>query len=96
MCGVSLKDKKQSEDFYSHLGIQSVADVVRHGRLRWFGHLEQKIEELKMIGCRSAEKMEVVVGMKCEGKERKTWGECVRKTMELPSMEHEWAIFRDV
>ena len=34
MCGVSLKDKKQSEDLNSLLGIQSVADVVRHGRLR--------------------------------------------------------------
>ena len=28
---------------YSLLGIQSVADVVRCGRLRWFGQLEHKI-----------------------------------------------------
>ena len=39
MCGVSLKDRKRSEDLYSLLGIQSVAKVVRHGRLRWFGHV---------------------------------------------------------
>ena len=39
MCGVSLKDRKHSLDLYSLLGIQSVADVVRRGRLRWFGHL---------------------------------------------------------
>ena len=26
----------------SLLGVQSKADVVRHGRLRWFGHLERK------------------------------------------------------
>ena len=25
-----------------HWVIQSVADVMRHGRLRWFGHLECK------------------------------------------------------
>ena len=28
---------------YSLLGIHSVADVVRCGRLRWFGQLEHKI-----------------------------------------------------
>ena len=42
ICGVSLKDRKYSVDLYSILGIQSVADVVRRGRLRWFGHLERK------------------------------------------------------
>ena len=40
MCGGSLKDRKRSVDLYSLFGIQSVADVVRHGRLRWFWHLE--------------------------------------------------------
>ena len=35
---VSLKDRKQSEDLYIVLGILSVADVVRHSRLRWFEH----------------------------------------------------------
>ena len=28
MCGVSLKDRKQSEVFFSFLGVQSVADRV--------------------------------------------------------------------
>jgi len=28
-------------DLYSRLGVQSVADVVRRGRLRWFGHLDE-------------------------------------------------------
>ena len=39
MCGVSLKDRRRSVDLYSLLGVQSVAEVVRHGRLRWFGHV---------------------------------------------------------
>ena len=42
MCGVSLKDRKRSVDFNSLLGVQSVADGVRHGRLRWFWHLERR------------------------------------------------------
>ena len=36
MCGVSLKDRKRSVVLYNLLGIQSVANVVRHCRLRWF------------------------------------------------------------
>ena len=45
MWGVSLKDRKHRVDLYSLLGVQSektVQDVVRHGRLRWFEHLEHK------------------------------------------------------
>ena len=43
MCGVFLTDRKHREVLYSLLGIQSVADVVRRGRLRWFEHQEHKI-----------------------------------------------------
>ena len=42
MCGVSLKDTKRSVDLYSLLGVESVAEEVRCGRLRWFGHVERK------------------------------------------------------
>ena len=37
MCGVSVA---KGYETYSLLGVQSVADVVRPGRLRWFGYLE--------------------------------------------------------
>ena len=33
--------RKRSVDSYSLLGVQSVADVVRHDRFRWLGHLER-------------------------------------------------------
>ena len=46
MCGLSLKDRKRSEDFCNHLGINCVAGVVRRGRLRWFGNLERKCRRL--------------------------------------------------
>ena len=42
MCAVSLKERKCSVDLYSLLGVQSVAEVVKRGRLRWFGHVERK------------------------------------------------------
>ena len=39
---VSLKDRKRSVDLYSLLGVQSMAEVVRRGRLRVFGHVERR------------------------------------------------------
>ena len=68
MCGVSLNDKKRSVDSYSLLRVQSVAEVVRHGRLRWFGHVECKSGDDWVSACRN--------------RGRKTWRECVRDDME--------------
>ena len=72
MCGVSLKDRKCSEDLCNLLGINCVADVVRHGRLRWFGHLERKsVDDWVSEGTRG------------RGRSRKTWEQCVRDDMKL-------------
>ena len=46
MCGVSLKDRKRSGDWYSPLGVRSVAEVVRCGRWRCFGDVERKREDV--------------------------------------------------
>ena len=74
MCGVSLKDRKRSEVLYSLLGVQSVAEVVRCGRLRWFENVERKNGDDWMSACRNVE----VVGKKSRGKDRKTWREYVK------------------
>ena len=58
MCGVSLKDRKRSVDLYSLLGVQSVDEVVRRGKLRWFGHVECKSGDDWVSACRNV----VVVG----------------------------------
>ena len=42
MSGVTLKDRRKSEDIRRGLGIESVDRVVSRGRLRWFGHVERK------------------------------------------------------
>ena len=52
MCGVSLKDRKRSVDLYSLLRVQSVAEVVRRGRLGGLGTWSIRVE---MIGCRPVE-----------------------------------------
>ena len=42
---MSLKDRKRSVGLYSLLAVQSVNEVVRQGRLRWFGHVARKSED---------------------------------------------------
>ena len=42
MCGVTLKYRKPCEELRQQLGIDSVSDVLRRKRLRWFGHMEMK------------------------------------------------------
>ena len=73
MCEVSLKDRKRSVDLYSLQGVQSVADVVRRGRLRWFGHLESRGVDDWVSVCKKVE----MAGARCKGRKRKTWKECV-------------------
>ena len=82
-------------DLYSLLGVQSVADVVRCGRLRWFGHLERRrtrdVDDW-VSACRRVE----VAGARCKRRNRKTWKECVDNDMKVLGLHPEWAVFRDV
>ena len=48
--------------------INCVADVVRHGRLIWFGHLEHKSVDDWVSACRRL----VVEGARSRGRSRKT------------------------
>ena len=79
MCGVSLEDRKRSEDLCNLLGINCVADMVRRGRLRWFGHLERKSVDDWVSACRGL----VVEGTRGRGRSRKTWEQCIRDDMKL-------------
>ena len=92
MCGVSLKDRKRSEDLCNLLGINCVADVVRCGRFRWFRHLERKGVDDWVSACRRL----VVKGARGRSRSRKTWEQCVRDDMKLLGLHSEWAIFLDM
>ena len=67
--------------------MEVVTDVVRQGRLRWFGHLECKDNNDRVSSCRNFE----VVGATCQGRSRKTWGECVKGDMKSLGLKIEWA-----
>ena len=78
--------------FYSLLGVQCVAEVVRHSRLRWFGHVERKSGDDWVSACRNV----VVAGVKRAGKGRKTWYECVEDYMDKLDLHSELMVFRDI
>ena len=67
-----------------------MTDVVRHGRLRWFGHLERKSVDDWVSACREVE----VAGVSCKESNTKTWKECV-DDMKVHGLHSEWAVFRD-
>ena len=91
MCGVSLKDRKRSEDLYNLLGIVLLMSCGVEA-LRWFGHLERKSVDDWVSACRGL----VVEGMRGRGRSRKTWEQCVRDDMKLLGLHPEWAVFRDM
>ena len=92
MCGVTLKNRIPSERLRSRLGIKGVTDVVRRGRLRWFGHVERKENEEWVSACRNME----VVGRKGIGRGRKTWQQCVDRDMKERCLTKEMAKDREV
>ena len=63
--------------FVQSFGVERVAEVVRRGRLRWFGHVERKAGDDWVSACSNV----VVAGARGAGKVRKTWRECVGDDM---------------
>src|SRR5664279_2814161 len=85
MCGVTLKDRNSSEELRERLGIVSVSDKVRQGRLRWFEHVEHKDTDDWVSACRNI----AVLGERGRGRGRKTWKECVANDMKKLTLKQE-------
>jgi len=67
--------------------VEAVSEIVRRGRLGWYGHLERKGSDDWVSSCRNYE----VVGQKNRGRGRKTWGECVRHDLQTLGLKAESA-----
>jgi len=90
MCGVTVKNRISSMELYNRLDVEMVSDVVRRGRLRWFGHVERKSHDDWVSACRDLE----VEGVKRKGRSRKSWGECVRNDLTSLGLKRDWALDR--
>ena len=85
MCKVTLRDRIHTEELRERLGLDSVVEVVRKGRLRWFGHVERKNKEDYVSSCREL----AVTGVRGRGRERKTWMDCVKEDMQKAGLKRE-------
>ena len=88
--GVAEGQEAQCGFVHGLLGVESVAEVVRRGRL-WFGHVERKNGDDWASACRNV----MVAGVRCAGRGRKTWRECVKDDMDELGLHSEW-VFRDM
>ena len=52
MCGVSLKDRRRSEDLLKLMSIVSVVEVLDRSGLRWLEHVERKDDLDYVSKCR--------------------------------------------
>ena len=92
ICGVSLKDRNVTADLYHSLGIENVAEVVRHSRLRWFGHVERKDKDDWVSACRYLS----VDGLRQRGRGQKKWVECVEEDIRSLGLNKKDAQNREV
>ena len=54
--------------------------------------MERKSGDDWVSACRNV----VVAGVKCVGRDRKTWGECVKDDMDELGLHSEWVVFSDM
>ena len=78
MCGVTLKNRITSEELRNRLSFEAVSEIVRRGRLKWFGHLERKADDDWVKKCTKMEIVETVDRVRG----RKTWLQCVNSDMK--------------
>ena len=45
MCGVSMKDRKTSEELRELVGVEPITTVIKSRRLRWYEHVMRKSDE---------------------------------------------------
>ena len=63
-----MRDKVPTVELRRRFGIEGVVEVMRRGRLRWFGHVERKEVDDWVSACRNLE----VAGSRGRGRPRMT------------------------
>ena len=69
MCGVTLRDMVPTVELRRRFGVEGVVEIMRRGRLRWFGHVERKEADDWVSACKNFE----VAGSRGRGRPRMTW-----------------------
>jgi hypothetical protein len=78
MYGVSLRDKKTSSELRDRVGVETIGEVCRRSRLRWFGHVKRKGNDDWVRKCTDS----VVDGKRPRGRPRSTCEDVVKDDMK--------------
>ncbi|XP_076951351.1 putative sphingolipid transporter spinster homolog 2 [Bidens hawaiensis] len=77
MCGHTRLDRIRNEVFRERLGIVSIGEKIKEGRLRWYGHVKRRQETTPV---RVVETLNVE-GRRSRGRPKLTWEERIRQDL---------------
>ena len=83
ICSAKLRDKVPSEELKSRLGLGSIENALRRGRLRWYGHVQRMDPD---TWPRKVDKT-IVTGNNPRGRPRKTWLQCIKKDLAVKGLD---------
>ena len=90
MCDVTLKDRKPNVELRDQLGVESMSEIMRRGRLRWFGHVER-------MGVGSCVKRCINMnanGRRARGRPRKTWDVLLGDDLQVKGLTRDRAAWK--
>ena len=80
MCGLTLLDKVQNEVVRDKLNVSIINDKMRESRLRWFGHVQRRLESAPVRRCES---LDLGVFRRGRGRPKKSMREVIRNDLTL-------------
>ena len=83
ICSAKLSDKVPSEELRSRLGLGSIENALRCGRLRWYGHVQRMDPD---TWPRKVDKT-IVTGNNPKGHPRKIWLQCIKKELAIKGLD---------
>jgi len=78
MCGKRLRDRVPSSEVRDRLGIESISTVLQRNRLRWFGHVQRKLDDDWTKRCLEYPKL---CEPNCRGGPKMTWMEVINRDL---------------
>ena len=91
MCGVKLKDKKNTEELMAMLGLRETVDkLAKANAVHWYGHVLRRDEDDVL---KKALRL-TVAGHRKQGRPRKTWRRQVEEKIRRIGLNKEDALNR--
>jgi len=88
MCGVKLRDRLPGKELRERLGVDDIALIFQHYRLRWYGHVLRKGDDDWVKRCMEYE----VEGSRPRERPKRTWKEVVREDCQACKLNKEDAV----